>query len=178
MLPSTFSKFHRCCSPLGFTLPLIFFPFNHDSRRTMTEFASCCVSTGLISSKTNLWEKMLAWGRKMLNEIHHRKLQFWYYSQQVIFYINFKQISTTCGVISLFFFVLFSLVWSLSLQRNKVREKVLQFSDLMLLECFINWDGCRQFLIALIALKVLFMSIHGDHACDFFFFVTCSCLDI
>lgn len=61
---------------------------------------------------------MLAWGRKMLNEIHHRKLQFWYYSQQVIFYINFKQIST------LFFCYFFPFVWSLSLQRNKVREGV------------------------------------------------------
>lgn len=84
----------------------------------MTQFASFFVSIGLISSKTNLWEKMLAWGRKMLNEIHHRKLQFWYYSQQVIFYINFKQIST------LFFCYFFPFVWSLSLQRNKVREGV------------------------------------------------------
>lgn len=38
----------------------------------------------------------------------------------------------------------------------------------MLLECLINWEGWRPFLIALIALKVVFMPIHGDHAWENF----------
>lgn len=42
---------------------------------------------------------------------------------------------------------------------NKYGEKVLQFSDLMLLMHIINWENWRPFLIAL---EVVFMSIHGD----------------
>ena len=100
---------------------------------------------------------MLAWGRKMLNELHHRKLQFWYFLQQVIFYINFKVGISSSNDKSIFVFLIFFFFGVES--PNKYGEKVLQFSDLMLLMHIINWENWRPFLIAL---EVVFMSIHGD----------------
>lgn len=150
-----FSKFLLEVHYLGLILPLTFL-FQTWLKESHRELATCFVTIGFIS-ETNLWEKMLAWGRKMLNELHHRKLQFWYFLQQVIFYINFKVGISSSNDKSIFVFLIFFFFGVES--PNKYGEKVMQFSDLMLLMFIINWENWWPFLIAL---EVVFMSIHGD----------------